>query len=351
MQKRISPMKIFLDMKQSVLAYVYILLVLLLTACSSVPAVGQTPVLTVAAEDLPPAQAEQEPASLPPPSVVSTPTETKVSPPSTGTPVQPTQAASRVSEKDQMEQVFVEEGEFFMGTDDTDAKLTVEGGRAYPEIPIHTVYLPGYWMDKYEVTNQQYALCVDAGVCKRPNYVRSYTREHYFDNPEFSNYPVLYVDWFMAREYCAWAGRRLPTEAEWEKAARGNDKRRYPWGNEPVDGTRANFCDVNCPKVHANENYDDGFPETAPVGSFPAGASPYGIMDMAGNVWEWTSTMQRPYPYDAADGREEFDVSNERIWRGGPWSNGVWWIRASIRYRSVPSYWYGNLGFRCAASQ
>jgi serine/threonine-protein kinase len=252
---------------------------------------------------------------------------------------------------DQMEQVFVDAGEFTMGTDDTDAKLTVEGGRAYPEIPMHTVYLDGYWIDKFEVTNGQYALCVDAGICKRPNYTRSYTREKYFNNPDFKNYPVLYVDWFMSRQYCEWGGRRLPTEAEWEKAARGTDKRRYPWGNEPVSGERANFCDINCPKNHANPNYDDGFPETAPVGSFPLGVSPYGAMDMAGNVWEWTSTMQRPYPYNATDGREEFDKSNERIWRGGPWSNGVWWIRSTIRYRSVPSYWYGNLGFRCASTQ
>jgi formylglycine-generating enzyme required for sulfatase activity len=124
----------------------------------------------------------------------------------------------------------------------------------------------------------------------------------------------------------------------------------YPWGNDPLSGERANFCDINCPRTIANPNYDDGYADTAPVGSYPLGASPYGAMDMSGNVWEWTSTLIQPYPYDADDGREDQEVWGERVWRGGPWSNGTWWVRSTIRYRSAPTYWYVNLGFRCVSS-
>jgi len=250
-----------------------------------------------------------------------------------------------------MEQVYVPAGEFIMGSDDKEAKRTIEGGRAYPEIPVNIVYLDGYWIDKYEVTNRQYALCVDAGVCEPPFATYSFTRPTYYGDPEYDNYPVIWVDWFRARTYCEWAGRRLPTEAEWEKAARGTDGRKYPWGNDPLTGERANFCDIDCPRTFANPIFDDGFPETAPVGSFPAGASPYGAMDMSGNVWEWTASLIRDYPYDATDGREDMESGGERVWRGGPWSNGVWWMRSAVRYRSVPTYMHYSLGFRCASSE
>lgn len=264
---------------------------------------------------------------------------------------QPTMGSTRISEVDQMVQVYVPSGEFLMGSTDPEAKITLEGGRAYPEIPQHTVYLDGYWMDKYEVSNGQYALCVDAGVCQPPFQSSSYTYAEYFGNPEYSNYPVIWVSWYMARGYCEWAGRRLPTEAEWEKAARGTDGRKYPWGNEPLSGERANFCDINCTRSIANPAYNDGYPDTSPVGSYPAGASPYGAMDMSGNVWEWVSTLIQPYPYDSTDGREDLDSTGERAWRGAPWSNGFWWMRSSVRYRSIPTYWWYNLGFRCASSE
>jgi serine/threonine-protein kinase len=272
--------------------------------------------------------------------VVSTLVETK----------QPTLGAMRSSEVDQMVQVYIPAGEFIMGSDDLDAQTSTEKGRAYPEIPVHSVYLEGYWIDKYEVANEQYALCVSAGVCEPPYLSRSETRPSYYDNPEYANYPVIYVNWYMAQTYCEWAGRRLPTEAEWEKAARGTDVRKYPWGNQPVSGERANFCDINCLRTIANPIFDDGYADTSPVGNYPAGASPYGVMDMSGNVWEWTSTIIQPYPYDPTDGRENLDKYAERVWRGGPWSNGYWWMRSSVRYRSIPSYWYVNLGFRCASS-
>jgi formylglycine-generating enzyme required for sulfatase activity len=259
--------------------------------------------------------------------------------------------STRISEIDKMIQVYVPSGEFIMGSDDIEAIQSVKGGRAYPEIPVNTVYLDGYWIDKYEVSNGQYALCVDDGVCKSPHLSSSETRQKYYGDPKYLNYPVIWVNWDMARAYCEWTGRRLPTEAEWEKAARGTDGRKYPWGNEPLSGERANFCDVNCRRTIANPNYNDGYTDTSPVGNYPAGASPYGAMDMSGNVWEWVGTLIKPYPYDSNDGREDLDASGERVWRGGPWSNGYWWMRSSVRYRSQPFYWNVNLGFRCASSK
>ena len=279
----------------------------------------------------------------------TTPTETAV--PTLAATEQPTMGSTRISEVDQMVQIFIPSGEFDMGSTDIEAKIVIENGRAYPEIPVNKVYLDKYWIDKYEVTTGQYALCVDADVCQPPFTFGSSTRAEYYGNPEFSNYPVIWVKWAMARTYCEWTGRRLLTEAEWEKAARGTDGRKYPWGNEKYSGERANLCDVDCPRSWANPIYDDGYPDTAPVGNYPAGASFYGVMDMSGNVWEWNGTLIQPYPYDPTDGREDPDASGERSWRGGAWNDGYWWMRSSVRYRSVPNYWYFNLGFRCASSE
>jgi formylglycine-generating enzyme required for sulfatase activity len=284
-----------------------------------------------------------EPTAKVPPTETTEPAPTE--------PPAPAQGSTRIWDADQMEQVYVPAGEFIMGSSDIEAKITIEGGRAYPEIPVHTVYLDGYWIDKYEVTTSQYALCVEAGGCRAPYLSSSETRPKYYGNPEYADYPVIWVSWFMSNEYCQWAGRRLPTEAEWEKASRGTEGAKYPWGNDEVSGERANFCDINCERTIANGKFDDGYGDTAPIGSYPAGVSPYGALDMSGNVWEWTSTLIQDYPYDATDGRENQDVWGERVWRGGPWSNGYWWLRSSVRYRSVPSYWYVNLGFRCASSE
>jgi formylglycine-generating enzyme required for sulfatase activity len=274
-------------------------------------------------------------------------------------PIKPTQAAptlpgigsERNSDVDQMTEVFVPAGAFLMGSTDLEAKIMIEDGRAYPEIPQHTVTLDSFWIDKFEVTNGMYELCVKAGECEPPFTDSSDRYYWYYGNPEYSNYPVIWVSWYQAKAYCEWVGRRLPTEAEWEKAARGTEGQKYPWGNDPISGERVNMCDINCQRPHANSIYDDGYADTAPVGSYPAGASPYGAMDMAGNVSEWTSTLIQPYPYDASDGREDPDSPAERAWRSSPWSNGFWWMRATVRYRSVPFYQRDVLGFRCASSE
>jgi len=348
--------------KNLVLLIIIILSGLIMSACNTQkpePTLTSEPastLLATAANTLAPTNAPKptatftpQPTNLPEPTETIIPTTTAI--PALVETAQPTLVATQISEADQMVQVYIPAGDFIMGSNDIEAQRSTNNGRAYPEIPVHTVYLDGYWIDKYEVTNEQYALCVTAGVCDPPFLIKSETRRHYFDNPEYANYPVIYVSWYMARTYCEWAGRRLPNEAEWEKAARGTDGRKYPWGNEKVSGERANFCDVNCPRTIANSIFNDGYADTSPVGNYPAGASPYGVMDMSGNVWEWTSTIPKPYPYDPTDGRENLDVYAERVWRGGPWSNGYWWIRSSIRYRSVPTYVWVNLGFRCAATK
>jgi len=336
---------------------------LMLSACNSQQleptftiAPTSTEIPTATPTSVPTNTPETDENQAPEPTSTTEPTEPPAVPtptlePTAVEPEQPTTGSTRISEVDKMEQVYVPAGEFTMGSSDIEAKVTIEGGRAYPEIPVHTVYLDGFWIDKYEVTNAQYALCLDAGVCEPLHLNSSETRPEYFGNPEFADYPVIWTTWYMARTYCEWAGRRLPTEAEWEKAARGTDARKYPWGNDPVSGELANFCDVNCPRTTVNPIFDDGYADTSPVGSFPKGASPYGALDMAGNVWEWTSTLIQPYPYDANDGRENLEVWGERAWRSGPWSNGYWWMRSAVRYRSIPSYWNVNLGIRCAASE
>ena len=288
------------------------------------------------------------------------PTKVPPTPSPTEIPPIPTQANFKVSEKDQMEMVFIKSGDFIMGTEDIEAQRLYSGnGVAYPEVPQHTVYLDGFWMDKFEVTTSQYAKCVAAGACKPAGEINNpvFAGMEYYTSNEYANYPIINVNWFQARAYCTWVGRRLPTEAEWEKAARGTDGRKYPWGNEKVNSELANFCDEDCTAAYANQSFNDGYPETAPVGSFPEGKSPYGIMDMAGNVWEWTSTIPKPYPYSATDGREaDQDVIDDSKWpqrvlRGGTWSNGIWWVRSSVRYRIVGPYINNNIGFRCAESE
>src|SRR5215207_7341162 len=139
----------------------------------------------------------------------------------------------RVSSTDGMPQVFIPAGTFRMGGLDV--------RRAPNEIPDHNVTLDAFWMDQLEVTNAMYGLCVSAGVCAPPQSLKSQRRPDYFNNPEFNDYPVIYVTWGQAKAYCEWAGRRLPSEAEWERAGRGDDLRTFPWGEDKADGLLANF--------------------------------------------------------------------------------------------------------------
>ncbi len=221
--------------------------------------------------------------------------------------------------------VFVPAGEFIMGSDE------------YPDAQASTITLDSYWMDQTEVTNKMYAQCVSDGTCQPPLNQSSETRGIYFDNPEFNNHPVIYVDWNMAQTYCESVDRRLPTEAEWEKAARATNGRVYPWGNTTPNENLLNF------------NNDIG--DTTEVGKYPEGVSFYGALDMAGNVWEWVSSVYEPYPYDANDGRENLSSADVRGLRGGSWGYIDLDVHSAYRYGATPSYTGQSVGFRCALSQ
>jgi formylglycine-generating enzyme required for sulfatase activity len=219
------------------------------------------------------------------------------------------------------------------------------------EEPVHTVTLDDFYIDQYEVTNNGYAECVDVGVCDHPSDTSSDTRDSYYGNAEYADYPVIYVDWDAAQTYCQWRGARLPTEAEWEKAARGGlDGAMYPWGNG-FDETLANFCDINCKSNQANTDFDDGYEDTAPVGMYSP--NDYELYDMAGNVYEWVADWYDGNYYTKAQesnptGPEDGEY---RVIRGGSWGSTIDSLR--VAYRGdffIPKDTHSLIGFRCASS-
>jgi formylglycine-generating enzyme required for sulfatase activity len=216
------------------------------------------------------------------------------------------------------------------------------------ELPQHSVFLDMYWIDRTEVTNAQYAICVaDSGACKPPANNYSLTRDSYYGNDQYAEYPVVFVSWEQATAYCAWSGRRLPTEAEWEYAARGPEPRIYPWGNS-FDGTLVNYCDVNCQTAWKDNSFDDGYGDTAPVGKYPNGASMYGVLDMAGNVYEWVSDWYGPYSPDYQTNPTGPVSGLEKIIRGGSWGDDPAHVRSSMRSPITIDNWLNFIGFRCA---
>jgi formylglycine-generating enzyme required for sulfatase activity len=238
--------------------------------------------------------------------------------------------------------VEIPAGEFKMGsTKDTDPLALDE------EVPQHTVYLDTYWIDRTEVTNRQYAKCVEAGACTKPANNYSSNRGSYYDNPQFADYPVIFVSWNQAADYCAWAERRLPTEAEWENAARGPAGHIYPWG-DTFDGTLANYCDINCQAAWRDTRFDDGFADTSPVEDYLDGASMYGILNMAGNVYEWVADWYEPYSQDSLTNPTGPASGIDKIIRGGSWGDDQTHIRSAIRSPIIPDNWMDFIGFRCA---
>ena len=226
--------------------------------------------------------------------------------------------------------VFVPAGEFTMGSDD---------GRD-DEKPAKKIDLDAYWIDKFEVTNAQYALCVADGTCRQPSSLSSRTRESYYGDPDYDRYPVILVNWSQADAYCAWAGGRLPTEAEWEKAARGTDARTYPWGDAAPTCSLANFGGTSgC------------VGDTTAVGSYPAGASPYGAMDMAGNVWEWVADWygEDYYRSKVIDNPTGPTNGSYRVLRGGSWASNEGLVSSLYRGWGAPTGNWNGDGFRCVS--
>ena len=285
------------------------------------------------------------PATPAPTSPTVVPPATLISPASIGT--------SMVSPKDSMTMLFIPAGEFIMGSD---KGLT-------DERPVHTVALDAFWIDRTEITNAMYNLCVEAGDCRPPSDTV------YYEDLKYADHPVTYVSWNDAKNYCSWVGRRLPTEAEWEKAASWdpviNEKRIYPWGNE-FDCTMGNFDDETQLDsfVMPGAPNCDGYPLTAPVGSFPSGASPYGVLDMGGNVWEWvhdafietdpfSATIQNYYAVSPASNPQGVDpsITDYRVMRGGSWNINFGFGRSAYRLWFGLDDSYDFTGFRCALSE
>jgi len=265
------------------------------------------------------------------PEAVPVPIETIGTSPASEPTLQSDQPQSFVSDIDDMQLIFIPEGEFEMGY----------GSGNADESPAHNVFLDAYWIDQTEVSNKQYAACVASGDCPELISKGSFARPDYFTNPQYTDYPVIYINYEQAQAYCSWAGRRLPTEAEWEKAARGTERFIYPWGNTAPSPDLL--------------NYDRNVGDTTAVGSYPAGASPYGVLDMSGNVSEWVADW-----YDA-----EYYIGSlrinppgpvngiERVLRGGNWEDtNINHIRAIDRMSRLPQARSERyIGFRCAVSE
>ena len=255
---------------------------------------------------------------------------------------------TRTRPADGMTMIYVPGGTFLMGSDDAQIDIARALCEEYPddygkckqapfedESPQYAVTLEGFWLDRTEVTNAQYTLCVADGACRRPRLA---------SDPIYNGdgYPVAGIPWQDAVDYCTWAGGRLPTEAEWEYAARGTEGAIFPWGDE-FDCAGGSFWD-------SGTGCDDGYPKPAPVGSYPQGTSWCGAVDMAGNVWERVANLYGSYPVEAQTNPKGPVSGSERILRGGSWGYLPAFLRTAYRYPVPPTADYLAVGFRCAAS-
>jgi formylglycine-generating enzyme required for sulfatase activity len=257
----------------------------------------------------------------------------------------PSIGSTMTSRIDGMTLVYVPAGKFTMGSIAEASMVICENFNLNcspdwftNQEPPHIVYLDAFWIDKTEVTNGMYAACVQAGKCNASTSTKSYTHDDYYGNSQFDNFPVLFVTWENAKDYCVWADRRLPTEAEWEKAARGDDARLFPWGNDLPSDDLLNFR-------HARL-------DTIAVGNIPKDVSPYGALDMAGNVWEWVADWYGETYYASSPMSNPLgpDAGTKKVVRGGAFGSGTYNVTSTFRFISSPQETYAWFGFRCAMS-
>ena len=215
------------------------------------------------------------------------------------------------------EMVLIPAGSFPMG---------VSRDEPDDEGPKHYLYLDAFWIDIHEVTNNQYRLCVEANICHEPKDL------HYYQDPTYADHPVVYITWHDAHDFFQFVDKRLPTEAEWEKAARGSQGWIYPWGDDPLQELL---------------NADNRIGRTTPVGSYPEGASSYGALDMAGNVWEWVDDWFMPYP--GSTYQSDIFGQKYKVVRGGSWNHPIEDARTDHRDIAHPERAMAVVGFRCAA--
>jgi formylglycine-generating enzyme required for sulfatase activity len=230
---------------------------------------------------------------------------------------------TRTSSRDNMEMVYVPAGSFFMGSEKQYADSD--------ESPVHEVYLDAFWIDKYEVSNAQYQACVEAGGCDSPD------KGDLINSPFFQKHPVVYINWTNAKEYCKWVGRHLPSEAQWEKAARGIDQRSFPWGEG-----------INC-QFSRYDNCDEG---TVTINSFSTGQSAYGAFNMAGNVAEWVNDYYTEDYYSSKSSWLNPVGPNNginRVIRGGSWNTSPLDLRSTNRFGLSSFYSSSTIGFRCVS--
>ena len=252
--------------------------------------------------------------------------------------------------------VYIEKGDFIIGSTSKQVEKAFELCREFgckrswveDEQPPRVVYLDSFWIDRFEVTVADYEKCVKAGECTLPGSFYNCN----WQQAGRENHPINCVNWYQADSYCKWVGKRLPTEAEWERAARGANGGIYPWGNV-YRFDAANYCDQLCEESRSDPSRSDGFPTTAPVGSFLAGASECGAMDLAGNVWEWTSDWYREdYYRDIGVSNPEND--RPKIYksvRGGGWNYWPGALRSSNREWDKPEIQDIGNGFRCVKEE
>jgi formylglycine-generating enzyme required for sulfatase activity len=303
----------------------------------SAPVPTKTPLATSTPTEIPLTAT----VTLPPTDIPPTPTP---SPTPTLTPLPTIEPGTvQVSDYDGMNLRYVPAGEFMMGNTFDDALAACSPFRPdcvllglENETPPHSIKLNAFWIDETEVTNGKYALCVAENACQPPLKTRSRSHALYYGNPAYIDYPVIYVSWQDAAAYCAWAGRALPTEAQWEKAARGTEQRIYPWGAHAPNASRL--------------NYNLSIGDVAKVGNYPLGASPYGVLDLGGNVWEWVNDWYAAnyYTNSPASNPSGPILGQYRVTRGGAWDGVV--VRASERATNPPTTQSDVLGFRCALS-